>query len=265
MAKDKIGISAVLLNESRLRSARTYGAAIQQLLPHSRISIDESNDQTRTLTIDNRQVFISMMPPFPWSELESLTKNAWHWKESRALLPQHKAHLLITLIDGPAAPLEFAMLLSTLTAAVISSQECLGVYWHGPAISPAGMFLGSVKEALEGGALPLLSWVSFAIVPEPASVSVVSQGMDQLGHKELEVIADRGDGSVIEYALTLCEYLLKNGPILLHGQTIGRTAAEKFPIVHRPWRWDSTKEAIEIDMRKASAKPKSFFGRRSGH
>jgi hypothetical protein len=89
--------------------------------------------------------------------------------------------------------------------------------------------------------------------------------MDQLGHKELEVIADRGDGSVIEYALTLCEYLLKNGPILLHGQTIGRTAAEKFPIVHRPWRWDSAKEAIEIDMRKAPAKPKGFFGRRSGH
>jgi hypothetical protein len=264
MPKNGIGIAAVLLNESRLRSAKTYGAAIQQQLPGVRISIVESTDQVRVLKVDGSDVYFAMMPPFPWSDLESLTKNSWHWKESGALLRAHKAHILVTLMEGPEDPIEYAMLFSKLTAAVLTSQECVGVYWHGPAISPAKMFLESVKEAGEGGPYPLLSWVSFALVPEPSGLSVVSQGMNQLGHKEMELIADRGDGDVVEYTLTLCDYVLKKGPILRHGETIGRTASEKFPIIHRPWRWDKTKDAIEIDMRKGARKSQGILGRLFG-
>ena len=264
MASDGIGISAVLLNESRLRSAKTYAAAVQQKLPDVPVSIVESTDQVRILKVGGKDVFIAIMPPYPWSDLESLTQNSWHWKESGQLLRTHKAHLLITLPQAPEDPLERAMLLSKLTAAVVSSQECLGVYWMGPAISPAEMFLETVAEATEGGNYPLLSWVSFAIVPEPTGVSVVTQGMDQLGHKEMEVLADPGDGDVVEYTLTMCDYVLKQGPILLHGQTIGRTAGEKFPITHRPWRWDKSKQAIEISMRQGAGKSKGFFGRLFG-
>jgi hypothetical protein len=264
MAKDGIGISAVLLNESRLRSAKTYGAAIQKQLPHESVSIVDSTDQVRVLKVGGCDVYLAMMPPYPWSDLESLTKNSWHWKESGALLREHKAHILVTLPHAPDDPLERAMFLSRLTAAVVSSQECVGVYWMGPAISPAGMFLETVSEAAEGGHYPLLSWISFALVPEPSGVAVVTQGMDQLGHKEMEILADPGDGDVIEYTLTMCDYVLKQGPILLHGQTIGRTASEKFPINHRPWRWDKAKQAIEINMRKSAGRSKGLFGRLFG-
>ena len=254
----------MLLNESRLRSSKTYGAAIQAKLPDLSVTIGEGADQVRLLTVGSSDVYIAIMPPVPWSQLESLTKNSWHWQESGPLLKAHKAHLLISLMQAPEDTLERAMLLSQITAAILDSQECLGVYWHGPAISPAGLFLAGTKQAAEGGEYPLLSWASFAIVKEPNCVAVVSQGMDHLGHKEMEIIADPGNLDVVDYTLTMCDYVLKRGPILLHGQTIGPTAAQRFSITHRPWRWDKSKAAIEIDMRKKAGKSTGFLGKLFG-
>ncbi len=265
MSKDGIGVSVVMMSEPRLRSAKTYGTTLQKWFPGIPVSIGkESTDEIRILTVDKYDVYLSLMPPVPWNQVESLTKNSWHWKESNELLRKHKAHILIAMMKGPEGLIEKAMFLSRVTAAVLDSQDALGVLWGGPAISPKKMFIESVQEATEGGHYPLLSWVSFAIVPESDSVSVVTQGMDALGHREMEVISNRGDGSIIKYTMTLCDYVLKKGPILLHGQTIGRTAGEKFSITHRPWRWDKSKGAIVIDMRNNTGGGKGFLARLFG-
>jgi hypothetical protein len=264
MGKGPVATAAVLLNEARLRSARTYGRALRNMLPGVPISTLESSDELRALKVGDGEAYFPILPPLPWNELEPHVRNAWHWKDSRDLLRAHKAHILVTLRLGPEDPLERAMLLSRLVATVLSSQECVGVYWSGPAISPAGMFLESVRKAVAGGDYPLLSWVSFGLALKESGVSVVSEGMEELGHKELEVIAHPDDSSAFPYTLALCDYVLKKGPILRHGETIGRTPSERFPIVHRPWRWDKAREAIEIDMRKCVRKPKGIFGKLFG-
>lgn len=265
--KAEMGLAMVLLNEPAMCDAQTFCRSIQKALPDLPVAMTDGEPEKDivVLRIGEALLYLALMPgPVPWSDLESLTKNAWHWEESGDLLRGHKAHILVSLMNATDDPIENAMRLSQVTAGVLAAQDCLGVYWGGPAISPRELFLESVQDAAAGGPYPLLSWVSFALVPEPAGLSMVSQGMDKLGHKEMEVLADSGDESIVDYALTMCDYVLKKGPVLLHGQTIGRTAKEQFPITHRPWRWDASKGAIVIDMRKNSGKRKGFFGRLFG-
>jgi hypothetical protein len=264
MGKGPVATAAVLLNEARLRSAKSYGDALREFLLGVPVSTLESSNELRVLQVGESEAYFPLLPPFSWSELEPLAENAWHWRESRELLRRHKAHILVTLRLGPEDPLERAMLLSRLAAAVVSSQDCVGVYWSGPAISPADMFLESVKRAAAGGSYPLLSWVSFGLALKDSGVAVVSEGMEELGHKELEVVAHPEDGTAFDYTLKLCDEVLKKGTILKDGETIGRTSAERFPITHRPWHLDKARQAIEIDMRKKARKSKSIFGRLFG-
>jgi hypothetical protein len=264
MATSRLGLAAVLLNEPRLRSAKAYAEAIEKMLPGVPVSVMGSSKEVRELKVGESEVYIPLMPRFPWQDLVTLTETCWHWKESRELLRLHEAHILVTLRLGPDDPLERAMLLSKVTAAVLSAQDCLGVYWYGPAISSAKDFLAGVKVAVEGGRYPLLSWLSFGLCAEESGVSVITQGMDELGHKELEVIAEPDDATAFEYTLTLCEEVLRKGRILKHGERIGRVPGEKFRIQHRAASWDESREVIEVDMRKKVWNPKKILGKLLG-
>jgi hypothetical protein len=259
MATSRLGLAAVLLNESRLRSAKAYIDAIQQWLPDQTLSKLESTEVLRVLQVGSSEVYLALMGPYPWQNLVTLTETSWHWKDSRELLRLHNAHIHITLRLGPADPLERAMLLSKITAALLSCQDCIGVYWDGPAISPAEMFLSNVKQACEGGSFPLLSWISFGIAEQNAGIAIITQGLEELGHKELEIISHAADATAFNYTLDLCNQLLKKGPFLKHGEAVGRNSAEYFPIIHRPATWDPAREVIEIDMRKCARKIKRFF------
>jgi hypothetical protein len=261
MATSRIGLAAILLNEPRLRSANTYAGAIKLMLPGVPVSIMECTARVREFKVGESEVYVPMLPAFPWSDLEPLAKNAWHWKEAEEQLRNHQAHILVTLRLGPEDPLEHAMLLSKVTSAIVAAQECLGIHWQGPAISSPASFRRAVKKAVEGGSYPLLSWINFAVKKDASGTTIVTQGMEELGHKEMEMIALPGDDTAIEYAITLCNQVLKKGPLLRHGDIIGRIAGERFLVSHRPYSMDREKQAIEIDMRKNVSMVKSVIGK----
>ena len=74
-------------------------------------------------------------------------------------------------------------------------------------------------------------------------------GMESLGHKEFEIRrTHRPPEEVVEMLLDLCLYVLKRGPILLHGQTFGRTAEERMKIRHGPSMHSGRGKIITLEM-----------------
>ena len=78
MATSRIGLAAILLDRSLLRSAKTYCEAVQQMLPDMPVSVIESEctDEVRVLKVGGSEVYIPLMPPFPWQNLVSLTETS---------------------------------------------------------------------------------------------------------------------------------------------------------------------------------------------
>jgi len=245
-------ISILMMDKPAMRSAKTFCASIQQWLPQLPASI-VSEDREKAiwiLKVGPYDVYLALIPgPIPWSQLESLAKAAWHWKEAPQLLPNHKAQLLITVMKGPPNPLDGALLLTKITGAVLEVQEALGVYWHGPAISPKKLFIEEAKTSARGQKLPVLCWMSFNIIPSGPQYVISTQGMNRLGCMELDMWANRGTSlNAVEFSLDMAAYVL-NGAVLKHGETFGRTANERFRITHGPWALDRTKAAIVLDLR----------------
>ena len=74
-------------------------------------------------------------------------------------------------------------------------------------------------------------------------------GMGPLGHMEFEVRdTRRPPGDVIEMLLDLCLYVLRQGPVLLHGQTFGRTHDELLKVRHGPSKVGGRGKVIILGM-----------------
>lgn len=267
--KSGLGLSMVMMDKAGMRSAKTFCQSLQRALPHLPASIvSEDKQGIWALKVGHYDVYLALMPaPIPWSQLDTLTQAAWHWKEAAEILKGHRAHILITITNAPPDPLDADLLLTKVTAAVLEVQESLGVLWGGPAICSRTMFISEAKDAARDKHLPVLSWMSFNMMKEQGQYVISTQGMGRYGQMELDLWGDSGTKNAVELALDLAVYVLK-GAVLKPGQTFGRTAQEKFKISHGPWAMDNTKTALQLDMRSRPGPPlgakKSFFGRLFG-
>ncbi len=244
-------ISILMMDKPAMRSAKTFAASLQKWLPQLPVSISHEDREKAiwVLKAGPYDIYLALIPgPIPWGQLDSLARAAWHWKEATQVLPNHKAQLLITLMHGPPGFLDGAILLTKVTAAVLEVQEALGVYWHGPAISPKKLFVDEARNTERGKHLPVLCWMSFNIIPSGPQYVISTQGMNRLGSMELDMWANAGTHNAVEFALDMAAYVL-NGAVLKHGETFGRTANERFRITHGPWALDRNKAAIVLDLR----------------
>jgi hypothetical protein len=270
MKKKESGVSLamIMLEKIALRSTKTFRESLQRAFPGESVAVVPSADEkkgTYVFKLGEYDLYVALMPgPIPWTELETLTQAAWHWQESGELLRGHKAHILVTIMNPPTDPLDADLLMTRVVTALLEVQEALGVYWPGPAITSRKMFMELGRDASRDAMVPVLLWVSFSPLREKnGEISVITQGMERLGHKEMELMADAGNEDCIEFSLDLAMYVLKAGPVLKPGQTFGRTAQEKFPISQRPWRFDESRTAIILDMRSGGQK-KGFYSRLLG-
>jgi hypothetical protein len=100
-------------------------------------------------------------------------------------------------------------------------------------VNPADRFAGVAREASPDEP-PVLLWVEARYFRnEDGSGGAFTTGMESLGHKEFEIPrTTRPPEDVVEMLLDLSLYVLREGPVLLHGQTFGRTEEERMKIRH---------------------------------
>ncbi len=188
-----------------------------------------------TFDIGGTQVALGIVPaPFPWSDLEGPCATSILWKDAENTVKAHKAHIIVT-VRGELEPIELSKILTQVTAATMhATATALGVYWgNATLLVPKAIFNDFAVEILPND-LPLPIWVDFRVGSnENGRSSGFTTGMIALGHMEFETDnCPESPGELRERFLTLCGYLLENGPVIRDGNTVGANAEEKIHVVY---------------------------------
>lgn len=193
----------------------------------------ETKDNTASFNVGNLNITLGDIGgPIPWSDLEGPCATSILWKDADAELKPHKSHTIVT-VYGELDPIPLSALLTRVTTAVLASSEtALGVFWgNGALIIPKPIFIESAVGVLPEGA-PLYIWVDFRIGRDGNSMSSgFTQGLEALGHKEIEAIkAPESVPELRERLYALADYLVENGPVINDGDTVGGDENEKIKV-----------------------------------
>lgn len=161
------------------------------------------------------------------------------WPNAQAALEHHAAHIIFSVL-GELTPMEQATLQTQVTAAVTSACEtALGMYWgNATLIIPKAIFTEFAVKVMPDE-LPLYMWVDFRVgTGEEGGSSGFTTGMAGLGHMEIEAHnSPETPGALRERLVNLCAYLLKNGPVIEDGNTVGDNEEEKIRVVYAESRF----------------------------
>jgi hypothetical protein len=96
---------------------------------------------------------------------------------------------------------------------------------------------------------PLYLWVDLrAIRNKDGTTGLFTTGLSALGHMEIELPRIEMDpGELREWLLNIMYYLLENGPVLKHGETIGMSEEQKIRIRHCPSSFGHPGKVIRLE------------------
>jgi hypothetical protein len=125
--------------------------------------------------------------------------------------------------------------LTQVTAAMLAvCESAIGVYWgNSTLVIPKALFVEFAQEVLPHE-LPLDIWIDFRIDWETETTSSgFTQGMRAFGLMEIEAKGFAEQPADLHNRIrAIATYLIENGPVIKHRDTVGRNAEEKIRVLH---------------------------------
>ncbi|MEM8667914.1 MAG: DUF4261 domain-containing protein [Planctomycetota bacterium] len=177
-------------------------------------------------------VFVSEMPRL---ETGSDEEAGPLWPDAPQQLSNHQSHWIVTTATCECSPANEAMLLTQVVDAILKTHPtATGVLWHQHGLKVSSENFQNVVAAMQPGDLPVALWIDITVVPgENAPVIALTTGMDSFGLMEIENIGSpESPEELYARIMGVCEYLLHNGPILNHGDTLGESDTERIKVLH---------------------------------
>ena len=113
---------------------------------------------------------------------------------------------------------------------------------------PQGLCGDGRRNQLARGAAALPVGRSARYAKPDGTIGLFTTGLGPLGHMEIEIPRiDMPAGVLREWLVNIMYYLLENGPVLKHGQTIGMSAEQKIRISHSPSRFGHRGKVIRLE------------------
>jgi hypothetical protein len=197
------------------------------------LGIASDQDGTTAYALEARQLMTAHIPlAVPEGEALGAVRSSWMWQEADDVVRDHRAHAIVTT-PSSNDPVRDAWDVARLAAAMLEAGDGAALYWgsgrqvHAPNV--VRQFAGSDDLP------PVPLWVGISVSAESSSgpFSAATHGMESLGHKEFEVLATRmGAGELRTTLYDLALYVLRQGPILKHGQTFGPSSDVRWSIRH---------------------------------
>jgi hypothetical protein len=186
--------------------------------------------------------------PVPQDEALHAVKTSWMWQKPDTPVRAHAAHAIVTCPPGENV-VAAAWGVARLSAAMLTAGRGAALYWG----SARQVHTLDVVEkfACEAESPPVPLWVGITISGESRQgpFTAATHGLEALGHKEFEVRdAHVGVGDLRMTLLDLALYVLREGPVLQHGQTFGPNADEKWSIRHEKSLLVEGRSAIVLGM-----------------
>lgn len=195
-------------------------------------------DNTITFELDNETGYISLMPgPVPWGDLEGPCAAAWYWKEAAQVLREHKAHILISILpQNEQKPMvERFISITKLVSSILQTSIALGVYWgSGTVVHSADNFLKRSSD-INNKDIPYELWIEFRVEMFPdKKCNIITTGMRTFGHMEIEIVKSKNSPlNALEFVLNTINYLVKNGPVIKDGDTVGEDKTQKIKVKYK--------------------------------
>ncbi len=159
-----------------------------------------------------------------WANSNFMTREA-----SVAAAKNHQAHLLVAILGKEAPPLEAGELFVKIASTCLKAHNALGIYDCGTVWLPEPYIESAMT--MKEGELPLMSLVFVGLYQNEKGISSWTNGLRSFGKEELEIIDSSQPASeVYGLMLNVSSYLIKEGAVLLPGQTLGFTMDQKLPI-----------------------------------
>jgi hypothetical protein len=181
---------------------------------------------------------LALVPaPYPAKDLEGPIATSWMWPPKPPIedVKQHRSHLLIAMKDGSADPVRRRLIVTAVTALAAKQHGVMAVYWPEAAlVHYPPVFVNMAGQMESPKAPPLYLWVDLRVFSNrDGTTGLFTTGLSALGHLEIEIPSiNMGPGELREWLQNIICYLLENGPVLKHGQTIGMTAEQQIRIRH---------------------------------
>jgi hypothetical protein len=178
---------------------------------------------------------IGLMPtPIPGRELYDACARSWRWPEAAVALRPHSHHWVIVVVTS-TTPFQNASISLRLLAVLSCFPAFLGAYFGSSGLVHSPAFL-QAREDSDASTSPVNYWVNMATVAhEDGTHTFYTRGLSQFNAPEIEIVRSRlAYEPLYERGRGLAAYVMKAGPVLRHGDTIGATTAEKVQVRHEP-------------------------------
>lgn len=203
-------------------------------------------------------VMAGLMPaPIPSGDLEACYPSSWLWPEAREQLATHTQHLIM-MAQGGDTHLERITLLTVVMASIFGCcPEASGTYWgNAGQLIRGDAFRGMAKDFLPDR-LPVFLWVGLRAGPnENGTTSGYTVGLDQFELMEFETLdSPKNVGDVRLWLGDLATYVIRNGPVIQDGHTVGQSAGEKIKVAYTASRFGRKGQVMRLVHGRAAERP----------
>ena len=222
-------------------------AAWKRLFPKGPKLVAAGNETDRHYKVGGkRDVLVAQIDaPIPGPETLEAIRSSWMWQQPDDLVRTHASHALVTAIEKTDA-LEAAWDVARVCAALLSAGTGAALYW-GNSRQMHPVELVQELAAEDTFPVPLCVGITISAASRQGPFSAATHGLETFGHKEFEVRdTSMGIGELRMTLLDLAGYVLKQGPVLKHGQTFGPRADTRWSIRHEPSQLVDGRDAIVL-------------------
>jgi hypothetical protein len=112
----------------------------------------------------------------------------------------------------------------------------IGVYWGNACVANSREVFESFCENISEEDLPVPVWLRFQLLRESeGEIGLYTLGMSQFGLMEIEVDdCQMKPMDLVEFVSNMALYLIRSGPVIADGNTIGNSPDERIRVRHRP-------------------------------
>lgn len=184
-----------------------------------------------TFSADNITAAITLIPrPVPEQEADKTAAYNYLWPNAVKVTSKHKAHLLITILDGKGSLMEQGLLLVKIASTSCLQLSATGVF-TGATVYQLGLYR-NLAAVIRDGRLPVFNWVWFGLYKTPRGISGYTYGLELFGKDEIEITdTDLEPDKLRRILVNLASSILEECIVFQDGDTVGLSAGQKLPVI----------------------------------
>jgi hypothetical protein len=229
-----IVLGMVLLNDAQKIDFSKIAQQLKYTYELDKVQQDYDEDKgVGVIDVGNSRIGIAVINfPVPGDELEFPSQIAYLWPDAKDLIPNHKAHIIISVSSADATKLAMFKTFTKAASSILANTNSIGIYLGNQTLVLPSNFYIEVAKSMTDEDLPLMNWIYFGFREEKGKHSGYTYGLKEFGFKEIEILDSGYSVQDIQGMLfNISHYIIQSDVTLRDGETFGLTEDQKIKII----------------------------------